>query len=139
VLLVGALALGFLAGRWDRVARLGDKHAEAEVMSRRPFQCNSGLEIRKSIHERLSWLAMRRRDERCEPLDPKDRAADRYCFSSPGEVVESLALPPGEKRRILLQWLEDEKALFVADEEGMQGDRPSQIDQVHRALRALKE
>jgi hypothetical protein len=82
---------------------------------------------------------MRRRDERCEPLDPKDRAADRYCFSSPGEVVESLALPPGEKRRILLQWLEDEKALFVADEEGMQGDRPSQIDQVHRALRALKE
>lgn len=72
-----------------------------------------------------------------EHLDPTTRRTDHTRFTGPGEVVESPALPPEDKRRILLQWLQDEKALFVADDEGMQGDRPSQFDQVYRALRTL--
>ena len=72
-----------------------------------------------------------------EPPGGMIRSPDRSRFSRPGEVVESQVLAPKEKRDILLQWLEDEKALFVADDEGMQGDRPSQIDLVHGALRSL--
>ncbi len=73
-----------------------------------------------------------------EPFDPETRAPDHSHFSYPEEVVESQILEPEEKRRVLLQWLEDEKALCVADDEGMQGDRPTQIEQVHQALRTLK-
>ena len=64
---------------------------------------------------------------------------DSPCFSRPEEVLESLILEPEEMRRILLQWLEDEKALLVADYEGMQGNRPPQIEQVQQALRALED
>lgn len=72
-----------------------------------------------------------------EPLRAKFRSPDPSRFSRPGEVVESQVLTPEEKREILLQWRKDELALFVADDEGMLGDRPSQIDLVHRALRVL--
>jgi hypothetical protein len=52
--------------------------------------------------------------------------------------VESQVLTPKAKREILLQWRKDELALLVADDEGMRGDRPSQIDLVDRALRFLE-
>jgi cardiolipin synthase len=74
-----------------------------------------------------------------EPLGAKIRSRERSRFSRPGEVVDSQILARAEKRALLLQWLEDEKALLVADDEGMQGDRPSQIDLVHRALRVLEK
>ena len=73
-----------------------------------------------------------------EPFDLETRAPDHSHFSYPEEVVESQILKPEEKRRILLQWLEDEKALCVADDEGMHGNRPTQIEQVHQAERLGK-
>lgn len=72
-----------------------------------------------------------------EPRPAKLPTPDRSRFSCPREVVESQSLSPEQKRDILLQWLEDEKALCVADDEGMHGDRPSQIDALYRALRTL--
>jgi hypothetical protein len=72
-----------------------------------------------------------------EPPCAKIRPADPFRFSCPGEVVESQVLTPKAKREILLQWRKDELALLVADDEGMQGDRPSQIDLVDHALRVL--
>ena len=73
------------------------------------------------------------------PFSHKTRVPNPPCFSCPEEVLESLSLERKEKRRILLQWLEDEKALLVADDEGMEGNRPPQIEQVQQALRALEE
>lgn len=73
-----------------------------------------------------------------EPPGAKFRPPDRSRFSSPGEVVESRVLTLEEKRELLLQWLEDERALLVAADEGMPGDRSSRIAQVYRALRSLK-
>jgi hypothetical protein len=72
-----------------------------------------------------------------EPPCAKIRSVDPSRFSRPGEVVESQVLTPEAKREILLQWRADELALLVADDEGMQGDRPSKIDLVDRALRVL--
>ena len=74
-----------------------------------------------------------------EPFDPETRASDHSHFSYPEEVVESQILEPEEKRRILHDWLEDEKALLVADDEGMPGNGPTQIEQVHQALRTLEK
>jgi hypothetical protein len=73
-----------------------------------------------------------------QPFDPELGALAHSGFTHPRDVAESRAVIPEEKRCILLQWLEDEKALLVADDEGMQGDRPSQMDQVHQALRELQ-
>jgi len=73
------------------------------------------------------------------PFGPGTCLPDSLCFSRTEEVLESLILEPGEMRRILLQWLEDEKALLVADNEGMEGNRPPQIEQVQQALRALED
>jgi hypothetical protein len=64
---------------------------------------------------------------------------DHSRFSDPREVVDSQTLEPEEKRRILLDWLRDERALLVADDEGMVGSRPTREDQVREALRALSE
>ncbi len=48
-------------------------------------------------------------------------------------------MPEDEKRRILLDWLQDEFALLVADYEGMTGNRSPQPDQVLAALQALDQ
>ena len=58
-------------------------------------------------------------------------------FSHPRDVVENRALPADEKRRILLDWLQDELALIVADNEGMVGHLLPAPDQVLAALQAL--
>jgi hypothetical protein len=73
-----------------------------------------------------------------QPREPKFRRAYPNRFSHPGEVVSSLVMAREEKSRLLLQWLEDERALVVAGDEGMPEGRPSQLDQVFRALRALE-
>jgi hypothetical protein len=73
-----------------------------------------------------------------EPPCAKIGRGDPPRFTRPGEVVESQVLTPEAKREILLQWRKDELALLVADDEGMRGDRPSQIDLVDRALRFLE-
>lgn len=66
------------------------------------------------------------------------RPADRSRFSCPLDVVGSTVLAREEKRRTLVEWLADERALLVADDEGMPGSRPSAFDQVLRALRILR-
>ena len=63
-------------------------------------------------------------------------APDHSRFSRPRDVVEHKALPADEKRRILLDWLQDEFALIVADNEGMVGLSP-RPDQVLAALQTL--
>jgi hypothetical protein len=70
-----------------------------------------------------------------EPLYAKIPPADPTRFSRPGDVVKSQVLTLESKREILLQWREDELALLVADDDGMEGGRPSQIDLVAWALR----
>lgn len=82
---------------------------------------------------------MRRRDEPALPFGAGIHSPGRARFSLPGEVVASPLLSLEEKREVLLGWLEDEKALLVAEAEGMHGERPSQIDPVSRALRQLEE
>lgn len=66
------------------------------------------------------------------------RPADRSRFSCPLDVVESTVLAREEKQQTLVEWLADEGALLVADDEGMPGSRPSALDQVLRALRILR-
>ena len=64
------------------------------------------------------------------------RAPDHCRFSRPWDVVEYPALPADQKRRILSDWLQDEFALMVADNEGMFGRSPCP-DQVLAALQTL--
>jgi len=52
-------------------------------------------------------------------------------------VVGHSDLPADEKRRILLDWLQDELALIVADNEGMVGHLLPRPDQVLAALQIL--
>ena len=59
---------------------------------------------------------------------------DHSLFRHPREVAESGTLPVTEKLRILLDWLQDEFALLVADNEGMVGSRSPRPDQVQAAL-----
>ena len=68
----------------------------------------------------------------------ESRAPDHSRFSHPWDVVEFPALPTDQKRRILLDWLQDEFALIVADNEGMVGIRSPQPERVLHALRALE-
>jgi hypothetical protein len=72
-----------------------------------------------------------------EPLDPDVRALGRSHLSSPEKILESRVLSTAQKRLLLLQCVEDEMALLVADDEGMSGARPTRIDRARRALRAL--
>jgi hypothetical protein len=62
---------------------------------------------------------------------------DHSRFAHPRDVVEHRALPANEKRRILLDWLQDELALIVADNEGMVGHLSPRPDQVLAALQAF--
>jgi len=63
---------------------------------------------------------------------------DHSAFRHPREVVETDTLPAPEKLRVLLDWLQDEFALLVADNEGMFGDRSPRPDQVQTALDAIE-
>jgi len=65
------------------------------------------------------------------------RAPDHSGFSSPLEVVRAASARNEEKLRILLDWLEDEVALLVADDEGMHGGAAPRVDRVLDALRSL--
>jgi len=77
-----------------------------------------------------------------DAMGPADRsglgssAPDHSLFSRPWDVVEYPALPADQKRRILLDWLQDEFALMVADNDGMVGRSP-RPDQVLAALQTL--
>ena len=62
---------------------------------------------------------------------------DHFLFRHPGEVAETSALTAPEKLRILIDWLQDEFALLVADNEGMVGSRSPRPDQVRAAIQAL--
>lgn len=66
------------------------------------------------------------------------RPPDHSNFSSPLEVAHARALRADDKRRILLDWLADERALLVADDEGMFGVSPPRMDTVLEALRGLE-
>ena len=66
-------------------------------------------------------------------------APDHSRFSRPRDVVEHSDLPADEKRRILLDWLQDELALIVADSEGMVGHLSPRPDQVLAAIQDLDQ
>ena len=69
---------------------------------------------------------------------PEPRAPDHSGFSHPRDVIAWPAMPEDQKRRILMDWLQDEFALIVADNEGMVGIRSPQPERVLHALRALE-
>ena len=64
-------------------------------------------------------------------------APDRSRFSHPFDVVRAAGIRDEDKLRLLLDWLEDEVALLVADDEGMFGGAPARVDRVLEALRVL--
>jgi hypothetical protein len=66
-------------------------------------------------------------------------APDHSRFAHPRDVVEHRALPANEKRRILLDWLQDELALIVADNEGMVGQLSPRPNQVLAAIQDLDQ
>lgn len=77
----------------------------------------------------------------------KQRKIDPACAARAAEVahwrpIEELVASPSldreEKRQILLDRLLDERALLVAGDEGMTGDRTPRIDLVLRALHAIE-
>ena len=70
-------------------------------------------------------------------VDPDLHLPDHSLFRHPREVAEASTLPAPEKLRILLDWLQDEFALLVADNEGMIGSRSPRPDQVQAALHSL--
>lgn len=70
---------------------------------------------------------------------PETHAPDHFRFSHPEEVVAHHEFSEEQKRRILLDWLQDEFALLVADYEGMVGNRSPRPDQVRAALQDLDQ
>ncbi len=70
---------------------------------------------------------------------PETRPPDHSIFSDPREVLASQGMPEDQKRRILLDWLQDELALLVADDEGMVGNRSPRPDHVLAALQDLEQ
>lgn len=65
------------------------------------------------------------------------RTPDHSGFSHPLEVVGAASIQDEDKLRLLLDWLEDEMALLVADDEGMFGDAPPRVDKVLEAIQVL--
>ncbi len=61
----------------------------------------------------------------------------RLDFEFPAQVLRSDRLDLEQKCAILRQWVLDERALLVADDEGMSGGRAPCLGEVRRALRAL--
>lgn len=61
---------------------------------------------------------------------------DYSSFSHPLEVVGAAGIQDEDRLRLLLDWLEDEMALLVADDEGMFGDAPPRV---HEVLEAIHE
>ncbi len=72
-----------------------------------------------------------------EPRHSEAATMRRSHAPSPEEILDSLVLATPEKRRLLLQMFQHEMSLLVADDEGMQGARPTRIDRIRRALSAL--
>lgn len=58
-------------------------------------------------------------------------------FDGPGEVLKSAGLSRDRKLEILCLWAYDAAELAVAEEEGMGGGEPSQLDAVMSALNDL--
>lgn len=65
------------------------------------------------------------------------RTLDHSGFSHPLEVIGAAGIQDQDKLRLLLDWLEDEMALLVADDEGMLGDIPPRVDEVLEAIQVL--
>ena len=62
------------------------------------------------------------------------RTLEHSGFSHPLEVVRAADLQDEDKLRLLLDWLEDEVALLVADDEGMFADASPRVDKVLEAI-----
>jgi hypothetical protein len=60
--------------------------------------------------------------------------ASRHDFASPQDVLGRDDLSRRQKIRLLEEWAYDELERAVAEEENMQGEEPSILDEVIRAL-----
>lgn len=73
-----------------------------------------------------------------KPVDPAVSMNDpRSIFDTPDAVLKS-ALSADEKHSVLMDWLEDEKALLRAASEGMAGGERPMVQRVERALEQLE-
>ena len=54
-------------------------------------------------------------------------------YRDPSQLLRRADLDAETKRSVLCEWLQDERALLVADEDGMEGGRASRLDEVVRA------
>lgn len=58
-------------------------------------------------------------------------------FDTPEDVLRSIGLSREQKLELLYRWAYDASELAVAEEEGMAGGEPSQLDEVMNALDEL--
>jgi hypothetical protein len=58
-------------------------------------------------------------------------------FNRPHDVLENQSLNKADKKKILGQWQVDADALSRANDEGMGGGEPTELDEVQRAQRKL--
>lgn len=58
-------------------------------------------------------------------------------FARPQEVVDNRSLDKSDKKQILNQWQVDADALSRANDEGMGGGEPTELDEVQHAQRKL--
>lgn len=65
-------------------------------------------------------------------MDPKGM------FGTPENAVSDPRLDRSTKLEILRRWRDDAKALATAENEGMQGDEPSQLQRVQHAIGRLE-
>lgn len=60
-------------------------------------------------------------------------------FDDPCDVVRASVLDQDQKRWLLVDWIVDERALLIADDEGMGGGRRARLGEVQSALHALEQ
>lgn len=69
------------------------------------------------------------------PIDSVPQISE---FANPCEVVSSAKLDLAQKLWLLRDWFVDERALLVADDEGMRGTRSPRLGEVRRAILVLE-
>ena len=63
--------------------------------------------------------------------------SNSLAYHHPDQVLRCEVLDQDGKRLVLGAWLEDERALFRADDDGMVGGAPARTDEIVAALQAL--
>jgi hypothetical protein len=58
--------------------------------------------------------------------------------NDPWQLVHSPFLTLAAKEKLLIEWIQDERALLSAEDDGMPGGHDSQLEDVARALLSMR-